>query len=387
MRAGRGSALEFASRPVLPGVNAEVDPRHDREWDAFISAAGGHYAQTSLWAQLKNDAGWRATRVLLGTPAGAKGGAQMLVRRVVPFGAVGYVPKGPVVPHSPDGVTEFVADALLSEARARRVQFLVVQPPSLADDVERHLMQRGFAPTSEFGTPPATLVLDLSDSLDVLLAKMNKWTRRNIRRGEARGVRLRRGEHEDLTTFIRLREQASQRKGFYTHSEKYYRLMWRIFRPGAHLHLGLAEYDNEVVSGMLMIAFGDTVYAHASGWSGRHGTHKPNEVLEWAAIKWAKELGYRYFDFEGILDHALEAADARPDMSALTDDRYVTPFKRGFGGQAVAVPPAYEYVPNPILRWSYKEAYPRLARLRLVSGLRERAMGRLRPRPLSGTGP
>lgn len=348
-------------------------PSH-QEWDAFLASVSAHYAQTSAWSSLKADAGWRASRVAVVEGSDIVAGAQLLFRPLpAALGTVGYVPKGPVLAADNADHASAVMDALLDDAKRHRMRWLGVQPPTAGGAVELELADRLFHVNPGIGTPATTLRLDLGKSSDELLADMSKWTRRNIRRGESRGITTRLGGEDDIATFVRLRQEASRRKQFYTRSEDYYGEMWRIFRAAGQMELFLAEYEEEVVSGMLTITFGNTAYAHASAWSGKHGTHKPNEVLEWAAICWAQAAGYKYFDLEGIVATETDttATQTQPAESASADP-YVTAYKMGFGGQIVAVPQAYEHLPNPLLRWGYRQLYPRVERSAIVAKIRRR---------------
>jgi lipid II:glycine glycyltransferase (peptidoglycan interpeptide bridge formation enzyme) len=108
---------------------------------------------------------------------------------------------------------------------------------------------------------------------------------------------------------------------------------------------------------VLLVPFVDTVIAKVNGWSGLHGDCRPNEAVYWGAIRWAKERGFRTFDFDGI-DPA--AARAVLDNQPIPADCQNTPtsFKLTFGGQAALYPPSYDYVFSPLLRLAYRAASP-----------------------------
>ena len=106
-----------------------------------------------------------------------------------------------------------------------------------------------------------------------------------------------------------------------------------------------------------------------------HADRRPNEAVFWAAIQWAKAHGYRCFDFEGI-----DPAGARAVLrgEGLPESLQHSPdfFKLGFGGQVILYPEAYDQVHNPILRWVYRKASPRVggqsAASKLMDYLRKR---------------
>jgi lipid II:glycine glycyltransferase (peptidoglycan interpeptide bridge formation enzyme) len=100
-------------------------------------------------------------------------------------------------------------------------------------------------------------------------------------------------------------------------------------------------------------------------WSGLYGTFKPNELLDWEVIKWAKTQGYRYYDFEGIdfkVAKIIQEGNALPDSCQQTP----TSYKLGFSQQVVLFPSAYEYVYHPVIRWIYNKLAPRLSKFEAV---------------------
>src|SRR5947209_3590344 len=148
-----------------------------------------------------------------------------------------------------------------------------------------------------------------------------------------------------------------KRYNFSTFSEEYYTGLWRILHPQGWLRLFVAEYAGEAVAVSLVIPFGNTVTDTIGAWSGRHAKAQPNELLEWTAIQWAKSQGHHYFDFDGITPEVARgesAPDARREGGTF--------FKLGFGGEAVLCPVAYEYLPNPFLRWVYTAIDQKIAR-------------------------
>jgi len=76
-------------------------------------------------------------------------------------------------------------------------------------------------------------------------------------------------------------------------------------------------------------------------------------MLHWQALLWAKENGYRYFDFGEI---ELDAARKICETGTLPEEyRYSSiSFKLGFGGKAVLYPETYLYFTNPLMRWIFR---------------------------------
>ena len=127
----------------------------------------------------------------------------------------------------------------------------------------------------------------------------------------------------------------------------------------------------EAVSAQLVIGFGDTVTAKTSGWSGRHSSLGPNQVLEWTTVQWAKSRGYRFYDLEGI---NVEAAKTLLCDGTLSDAAKQSWFyyKLQYGGQVTLLPNAYIYVANPALRGIFNRVFPRLEQCTVMNTLLHR---------------
>lgn len=356
----------------------------DPEWDAFLTRTpGGHHVQTGLWGELKASLGWRVARVVVSRGGRVVAGAQLLARGLPVAGylrsgwTVGYVPKGPVGCEEAPGLAPLVLAQLHRLARLHGVQYLVVQPPSNGHALTQVLLRGGFRPSPLETVPTATTILDLNRSNEELLAEMKSKTRYNIRLAGRKGVAVREGDEAELRTFYNLLLATGDRQGFGVQPEAYYSLMWRLFSPGGHIKLFLAECDGEPVSGVLLVPFGDTVIFKRGAWSGRCGASHPNESMHWTAISWARAQGYQYYDLEGIdpqVATAIQSGGPPPDLTASGVDA-VTRFKLGFGGRVEIYPGAYAYIYNPVLRWGYSTIFPRLEHLRAVQKLKDTVRG------------
>lgn len=327
-----------------------ADAPSDRAWDAFLAAtAGGQYAQSSCWAQAKMLLGWHVQRVVVTHGGQIAAGAQVLIRPLPHIGAVGYVPRGPLVAGDDPQLADLVTTGVRQIARRAQLRYVLVLPPPAQESLIGQALRRGgWRPRMRADMATATARIDLRHDRGTLLHAMRTSTRRNIRLAQRRGITVRLGTEQDLGLFHGLLVATQERQRFAGFPEAYYRGLWRLLHPLGHLHLHVAELAGEPVAASLTIAFGETVTDWASAWSGRHAKAHPNELLVWAAVEWAQARGYRYFDLDGI-HPAVAAGVAAPDAHADGG----TFFKLGFGGDPVLLPGPYEYLPNPLLRWLY----------------------------------
>jgi lipid II:glycine glycyltransferase (peptidoglycan interpeptide bridge formation enzyme) len=184
----------------------------------------------------------------------------------------------------------------------------------------------------------------------------------------------------DVPVFCRLLEATGRRQGFRTEPESYISRMHQILAPRALLRLFISEYEGEPVSGALVICFGDTVVYKRGAWSGRYREHRPNEVMHWEVIRWARVQGYRCYDFEEIEPAYAEAVltgSPIPDGP----NRGLDSFKLGFGARVVHLPALYASVDNPLVDRAFRIVFPKLSDhpfvRRAINGMR---MQRTRPR-------
>jgi lipid II:glycine glycyltransferase (peptidoglycan interpeptide bridge formation enzyme) len=331
------------------------DPAEAHPWDAFVSKyPGAHYEQTSGWGKVKQIYGWKPTWVWIARGVQILGGAMILTRRVGRFATIGYVMRGPVwAAKDPDSM-QMATEALCQFARSLRLTYLVIVPPYAGEDLIPLLQSLHFhrkpnlLPPSVI-TATATLMIDLQQDLDAILAGMSKTKRQNIRRGLRRGVQVRTGGGADAETFRKLMWLLCKRRGISPSppQEDFFENLWRMLGPAGIVKFFIAEIRGEAVSAACTLAFGDTMQLWRVGWSGKYDDYDPNDVLHWEVIKWAKENGFRMFDFMHIQpDHAraiLRGKKVNDSYSGVTD------FKMGFGGQPLLLPEPYYRSFHPVV--------------------------------------
>jgi lipid II:glycine glycyltransferase (peptidoglycan interpeptide bridge formation enzyme) len=341
--------------------SASVD---DPAWDDFVAGTpGGHHVQTTHWARVKALADWHAERVIMTRNGRIAGGGQMLVHHVPLLGSVGYVPKGPLFGPDEAALRPQLIRALVSTASSLSVRHLTIQPPNNGHCLTPLLTEMGFRPTPKVlpFAPSVSLLIDLHQEIDDIMAQFGSRTRYNVRLGLRKGVTVREGSEDDLDTYYRMLRATAERQGFITYPEVYYRGMWRALHPHGFLRLFLAEYEGEVVSGQLLVPFRTSVTNKLSVWSGRHGSKRPNEVLQWHAIQWSHAQGFRYYDFEGIDVRAVEAAEQNAPIPAGLKQT-VTSFKLGFGGIPVRFPAPQSSATNRIVTLGYESLLPAITK-------------------------
>jgi lipid II:glycine glycyltransferase (peptidoglycan interpeptide bridge formation enzyme) len=329
------------------------------QWDDFVERTpGGDLVQTAAWAQAKRELGFEICPILMRSGDLVVGGAHMMIKRFGPFGGLGYVARGPLLAGEYRTRAAEVVDEIERAARARRVRHVIVQPPEGGDHIAAELVARGYASDAPAVAPTASLRLDLSQSLDQILARMAAKKRKGIRRGQGLGIRV--GDRSELDLFHTLHQATARRQGFTGMSQSYLYHHWDALHARGSVQLIFAYHEGRALAALWLTSFGDTVTQRLLG-SNLEGRHlEPNVACCWGAIRWAKEHGYRYYDFGGIDRRYAELLVAGQPLPA-DFHRTHDAFKLYFGSDPILLPTASQFTFNPVARLATVYLYSKLA--------------------------
>ncbi len=317
------------------------------EWDQFIARSpDAHLLQTSAWGALKSGFGWQVEHVKVGET-----GAQVLFRRL-PLGfSFAYIPKGPL---GPDW------NALWPEIHRlclqKRALILKVEPdawePAAGEAALLEACLPGFTAGADTVQPRRTMVVRLDGSEEAILARMKQKTRYNIRLAEKKGVAVRLSE--DVSVFYTLMQATGRRDGFGIHNREYFEQAFRLFNAQGMCALLLAEYEGRPLAGLMVFASGRRAWYFYGASNDEERSRMPAYLLQWEAMRWAKQRGCLEYDLWGVPDADESALEA--GFSERSDDLWgVYRFKRGFGGELMRSAGAWDkaYLPlvYPLYRW------------------------------------
>lgn len=313
---------------------------------------GSHVLQSFEWGEFKARYGWKPTRLLFEEGGQVRAAASVLCRQLprLPL-RVMYVPKGPLLDYSDGQLLSHVLASLEDLARAQRAIFVKIDPDVDLEEntVVEILRDRGWRPSSEQVQFRNTILIDLQRSEDELLANMKAKTRYNIRLARRRGVKVRVGSLEDLPLFYEMYAETGRRDNFIIRPFAYYRDAWGAFIGAELARLFLAEYEGEPLAGLIAFRFGQRAWYMYGASTRKHRNLMPNHLLQWEAIRWAKNEGCTIYDMWGA-----------PDVLDESDPLWgVYRFKEGFGGQFVRHIGAYDYPVSRLLYWLYTVLMPR----------------------------
>ncbi|MBQ0826371.1 lipid II:glycine glycyltransferase FemX [Streptomyces tagetis] len=178
-------------------------------------------------------------------------------------------------------------------------------------------------------------------SLEDVQGGFNQQWRRNIKKAERAGVKVVRGDQEDLRAFHELYVETAERDRFTPRPLSYFRRMWTALTAEHpdRMRLYLAHHDGDVLAAATMLTVGDHVWYSYGASTSRGRDVRPSNALQWRMMSDAHELGASVYDFRGIGDR-LDADD--PLLGLLR-------FKIGAGGEAVEYLGEWEYPLNRLL--------------------------------------
>ncbi|MFW5709092.1 MAG: lipid II:glycine glycyltransferase FemX [Chloroflexota bacterium] len=331
-----------------------------------------HVLQTWEWGTFKQaTTNWHPTRVLFsdGEDQPTWGAAAILERQIGPLSLL-YVPKGPAIPYEKPVRVGAVLSYLETLARQRRSVWLKIDPDvilatgipddpddspnSVGSELTTMLRERGWRFSEDQVQFRNTITLDLTQSEDELLAQMSQNTRRKVRTAKKKGVTIRPAGPDDLDALYRLYAVTGMRDEFLIRPRSYYEKAWRDFLQAGLAHALIAEYEDQPIAHVILFHFGSKCWYFYGASNNTERQRMPNYLLQWEAMRWAKNQGYRTYDMWGA-----------PNTFDEDDTMWgVFQFKRGFRGTVTRHIGAWDYVSNPLLYRAYAQVWPQIRRFR-----------------------
>ena len=370
------------------------------EWDETIAdIPGAHVLQTSEWGGVKSGYGWEPHYCiwiekdnqlrLVHTLKETKGNviaAALLLRRSLTLRGLNlslrilYAPKGPLLVNWAESrYRNQVLDDLASIARQLGAISIKIDPDvrigtgipdsehdqkdSLGQVVQNELSKRGWQFSGEQVQFRNTVLVDLSEPEEVLLARMKQKTRYNIRLAAKRGVVVRTGGLDDLQLLYRMYAETSIRDGFVIREAGYYYLVWRTFMDAGYAEPLIAEVEGNPVAAVIVFRFARKAWYLYGMSREEHREKMPNHLLQWEAMRRAKAMGCTMYDLWGA-----------PDEFNERDPLWgVYRFKEGYGGIVTRNIGAWDLPVNSIMYRIYVQTLPMLLDL-----MRRRGKAKLR---------
>lgn len=243
--------------------------------------------------------------------------------------------------YSPRCGGNFLSEQFLNKVKEIAEQenaiFLKVEPAyrqaGLQEKID--LKDSGFKKSNNI-QPTKTIILDITKSEQELSNQMHYKTRYNIKLAEKKEILIKKDKSK-FEYFWKLMQETTERDKFRSHPKEYYRKMLEI--PG--IELFVAEFQNKIIAANIIVFWGKiAIYLHGASDYEHRNLMAPH-LLQWEQIQEAKKRRCTEYDFWGIDEQKWPG---------------VTRFKKGFGGQEISYPGAFDLIFQPIWYSIYKIA-------------------------------
>ena len=308
------------------------------QWDSLVTASpgGGHALQSFTWGEFKENHGWKPLRLTFHRDGEVAGTAQFLLYNTLPVpGRLMYAPKGPWIDWDDPEAARAFFDGVKRIALENNVHTIKIEPEASRHEIEpkNTLEKIGFHHARYDLNFADTIVMDISPSEEGLMegmtGKKGKNTRYNIRVAGRKGVTVYRPEDFEWA-FEKLwgwmQELSERREGFH------------LIRPREYLHEAArrlwdadqgrffaAEHEGDTLAIAYFFDLGDKLWYMYSGSTSHKQNLNPAYLLQWEAIRWAKERGITYYDMVSVPPPG-QRDESHPAYG-------VYRFKKGFGGE------------------------------------------------------
>lgn len=303
-------------------------------WDAWQRAQVlSQFTQSWAWGELRGEGGAPVRRFVLQDETGEwLAAAQMSYRAKKLNTGFWRAERGPVFASTlstekkKETFWEFCRQLNTQKGLRDRSLFWRFEP-SVELEESQGMMTTSFRRASH-GDPSSTLVLNVSQTQDEILAGMHEKTRYNIRLAGRKGVTTRIADKpSDLETFLDLAIETAARDGFTQYGREHLKRTYQVMHSNGLAQIRLAEHEGKILVADMEMLFGDTVtYLHGASSSASRNLMAPY-LVHWDAIVDAQRRGFKYYDFWGINPQSKAMYYYRDAWEGITR------FKLGFGGR------------------------------------------------------
>ncbi|MDP3957751.1 MAG: peptidoglycan bridge formation glycyltransferase FemA/FemB family protein [bacterium] len=249
---------------------------------------------------------------------------------------------------------QFLISKLIEKAEEKKVNWVRIEPQTeeVLEMIRKEIVTLRLTQSGNLAMtkaphdvqPRETFVMDITPSLETLLAQMKPKTRYNIGLAEKRGVKVFATREEKYQeAFLDLITTTADRKEIVPHPRAYYQKFFTDL-PEDMCQLFVAEYEGRILAANLLIIYGTRVTYLHGGSGNEHRDVMAPYLLQWEQMKLAKERGCTEYDFGGV------RAEPNTKYQILNTKSWggITRFKMGFSPQTqpTVFPGAYDIILN-----------------------------------------
>ncbi len=337
------------------------DITNQQTWNNLVLRQGSNFMQSWEWGNFREANGISIHRVVAKNKqdkTAKQGLAIQIEKRPLGLGKnylyiAGLDYKTPLINHQ-------LLKSLKNIASKEGAVFLKIEPLQEASKQQiNHLVKLGFIRAKNI-QPKDTLILEITKPEEELFQGFHRKHRYNIRLAIKKGIQVKTVKtSQEFEQFYELLKKTDQRKHTKSFPKKYYKELFLLSQkteskpPQVSLKIKflLAWLGPQPIAGIVVIFWNyrATYLIGASNYQYRQ--YMAPHLLQWEAIKLAKKLGAKEYDFWGIAKKEAFSSEKEFERHHWAG---ITRFKQGFGGKIVSYPSAYAYVFSPFWHKIYK---------------------------------
>lgn len=186
---------------------------------------------------------------------------------------------------------------------------------------------------------PTSFWIDLTKSEEELLKSFSSKTRYNIRLAQKHGVKVEVNNSDEVfDKYLELTDETNKRQGFYSHTHRYHRLMWKHLK-GRIANILAAKYKDEIISTWVLFNNDKFLYYPYGASTDKYKEVMANNLMMWEAILFGKKKGLKTFDLWGR-----------------EEGKGFTKFKEGYNPEVIEFIGSWDLIINKPLYYLYRFA-------------------------------
>jgi len=264
-------------------------------WDKLIitNPDGGTVFQTIEFAQIKKTNFWNPKFLVIDNIH-----ILVLERKIKIFGYYWYVPKGPGVSSAEE--LEQILPSLHAFAKKNNVFTIKLEPELLetAENIDK-LVKYGLKKSKPVQASN-TVIVNISKSIEDIMANFSSKARGNIRAAQNAGVttEIMPITDENCALFYEMMSQTINGRS-HVRSLKYFRNFWQTHdQTGTGIFM-FAKSNDEILAMDFIMILGHKAARKDAASTRDHSIRGASALLELSAINYLKEKGVKYYDLYG----------------------------------------------------------------------------------------
>ena len=145
-----------------------------------------------------------------------------------------------------------------------------------------------------------TLIVDLKKPIEEIWRALNTDARRGVRRANDFGVKVEIANRwPEWEEFYKLHLIHSRNKQYSTYPRNYFKEIFKLHRKNL-CRLFIAKYRKQVIAGHLFLICRENMIGLLNASLRTFLKYRPNYLIQWRSIEWARENGVMAYDMNGL---------------------------------------------------------------------------------------